>query len=324
MAISGKVGALSAKDLEAELVMLSKDKPFVDEVLKGQKVKDGRGWDKDFVATVMQQHLFDDIIKQEAVDRKIAPAPMSDKIKKSALANLGGDPNDPANPASVSAQGALDGFSAAYRDQLYLTQRYIEPLVTGVEDKFAKPYFDKNPGEFATACVTHLLVDDEAVAKKSRERIVAGETFAKVAKEVSKDTGSAANGGELPCTTLSTYVAEFSAAAAKLKIDEISQPVKSQFGFHVLKVTKREPAKWDDKTKLVVRGKFNEKAIAEIRASIAKRVKGAAIVVNPKYGVLDTTEDIPVIKPKGTPITVKSKAPASSIPAGAPAPAPAQ
>jgi foldase protein PrsA len=287
MAISGKVGALSAKDLEIELNMLANDKAFVDTVMKDQKVRDGKGFDKKFVATVLQQHLFDDIIAQEAKDRNVKPLPMSDAIKKQVLGNLGG------------SKEALDGFSAKYRDQLFLTQRLIEPLLSKVQDKYAKPYFDKHKDEFVSACVTHLLVETEDAAKAAKARIEKGETFAVVAKEVSKDTGSGEKGGELGCTTLSTYVPEFAVAAAKLPINELSDPVQSQFGFHILKVTKRDAPTWNEEAQKIARQKVDDEAVTDIRASIKKRVKGAGIVVNPKFGVLDTSEDIPVIKEKG-------------------------
>ncbi len=307
MAISGKVGALSSADLESELDMLANNEAFVGQVLQGQPVREGRGYNKDFVATVMQQHLFDDIIAQEAKARKIEPAPMGPTVTEAVLSNLGG------------SQEALDGFSTDYRDQLFLTQRYIEPLIVGVQDKLGKPYFDKNTEQFASACVTHLLVDTEAEATKARARIVAGETFAVVAKEVSKDPGSGAEGGVLPCTTLSTYVAEFAAAAAKIPVNELSQPIKTEFGFHVLKVTKRDKPVWNEETKKLARVKVNEEAIAEIRTSIKKRVSGANIVVNPKYGVLDTSQEIPSIAAKGSkPATLPAAPPDGAPTDGAP------
>jgi foldase protein PrsA len=287
MAITGKVGALSAKDLEVELNMLANDKAFVDDVMKGQKVRDGKGFDKEFVATVLQQHLFDDIIAQEAKDRNVKPDPMSDRVKQQVLQNLGG------------SEAALDGFSPKYRDQLFLTQRLIEPLLKKVQDKYAKPYFDKHKDEFASACITHLLVETQEAAAAAKARIEKGETFAVVAKEVSKDTGSGEKGGELGCTTLSTYVPEFAAAAAKLPINQLSDPVQSQFGFHILKVTKRDAPTWNEETKKVAQAKVNDEAVGDIRKSIKARVKGAGIVVNPKFGVLDTSQDIPVIKAKG-------------------------
>lgn len=287
MAISGGLGTLSVADLKAEMEMLASNEAFVTDVLGGKPVRVGRGFDEELVATVMQQHLFDDIIAKEASARSIKPMAQSDEVTQQVLANLNG------------SQAALDGFSEKYRNQLFLTQRTIQPLVLGVQDKLAKPYFDTHQGEFSEACVSHLLVETEAEATAARDRITKGESFADVAKEVSKDPGSGQNGGDLGCTPLTTYVAPFSAAAEKLPINELSTPVQTEFGFHILKVTKRTDPVWNDKTKEVARGKVNEAAIEEIRTSIGKRVKAAKIVVNPEYGVLDATDEIPSIKAKG-------------------------
>ena len=80
----------------------------------------------------------------------------------------------------------------------------------------------------------HILVPTEAEAKAALARVKAGEDFAKVADEVSKDPGS--QGGDLGWFTKDKMVPEFAAAAFKLEPGQISDPVKSEFGWHVIKV----------------------------------------------------------------------------------------
>jgi peptidyl-prolyl cis-trans isomerase C len=80
----------------------------------------------------------------------------------------------------------------------------------------------------------HILVPTEEEAKKALARVKAGEDFAKVATEVSKDPSG--NGGDLGWFTKDRMVPEFSAAAFKLKKGEVSDPVKTQFGWHIIKV----------------------------------------------------------------------------------------
>jgi peptidyl-prolyl cis-trans isomerase C len=85
----------------------------------------------------------------------------------------------------------------------------------------------------------HILVATEADAEAALKRLKAGEDFAKVAKEVSKDPGS--EGGDLGWFTKERMVPEFAEAAFKLEPGQLSAPVKSQFGWHVIKVEgKRE------------------------------------------------------------------------------------
>jgi peptidyl-prolyl cis-trans isomerase C len=80
----------------------------------------------------------------------------------------------------------------------------------------------------------HILLPDEAAAKAALARVKAGEDFAKVATELSKDP--AGQGGDLGWFTKDRMVPEFADAAFKLKPGEVSEPVKSQFGWHIIKV----------------------------------------------------------------------------------------
>ena len=79
----------------------------------------------------------------------------------------------------------------------------------------------------------HILVETEALAKTALRRVRAGEDFAKVADELSKDPGS--RGGDLGWFAKERMVPEFGEAADKMKPGEISEPVKSQFGWHVIR-----------------------------------------------------------------------------------------
>ncbi|MCB1543522.1 MAG: peptidylprolyl isomerase [Methylobacteriaceae bacterium] len=84
----------------------------------------------------------------------------------------------------------------------------------------------------------HILVPTEDEAKKALARVKGGEDFAKVATEISKDPGS--KGGDLGWFTKDRMVPEFAAAAFKLdKPGDISEPVKSQFGWHVIKLEEK-------------------------------------------------------------------------------------
>ena len=83
----------------------------------------------------------------------------------------------------------------------------------------------------------HILLPDEASAKAALARVKAGEDFAKVATELSKDPGG--EGGDLGWFTKDRMVPEFADAAFKLEPGQISEPVKSQFGWHIIKVEEK-------------------------------------------------------------------------------------
>ncbi len=82
----------------------------------------------------------------------------------------------------------------------------------------------------------HILVKTEAEAKDVLAKLKGGADFEKLAREISVDPSAKTNGGDLEYFTKGQMVAEFSEAAFKLNKGELSEPVKSQFGFHVIKV----------------------------------------------------------------------------------------
>ena len=82
---------------------------------------------------------------------------------------------------------------------------------------------------------SHILVSKQSEAMAILERIKNGEKFGKLAKELSIDSGSAKKDGNLGYFTKGMMVKPFEEAAFKLQINEISEPVKSEFGYHIIK-----------------------------------------------------------------------------------------
>jgi peptidyl-prolyl cis-trans isomerase C len=83
----------------------------------------------------------------------------------------------------------------------------------------------------------HILVETEDQAKQILADLKKGAKFEDIAKKQSKDPGSGANGGDLDFAAPGSYVPEFSQAMVKLKKGEMTQePVKTQFGFHIIKL----------------------------------------------------------------------------------------
>ena len=119
----------------------------------------------------------------------------------------------------------------------------------------------------------HILVPTEDEAKAALKRVKAGEDFAKVADEVSKDPGS--KGGDLGFFTRDKMVPEFADAAFKMTPGQISDPVKSQFGWHIIKVEEKRLVAFPayDKVKEQVRHYVMQKAQAEMVQKLHEGVK---------------------------------------------------
>jgi peptidyl-prolyl cis-trans isomerase C len=115
-----------------------------------------------------------------------------------------------------------------------------------VTEQDAKAYYEKHKAELAAISqikASHILVKTEAEAKKIEEMLKKGGNFAELAKKYSIDTGSAKNGGDLGYFSSGQMVPEFEQAAARLKPGEISEPLKTKFGYHLIKVADKRTGK---------------------------------------------------------------------------------
>jgi peptidyl-prolyl cis-trans isomerase C len=103
-------------------------------------------------------------------------------------------------------------------------------------------YYEGHPDEFSRDRLRagHILVATEGEAQQVVERLKGKEAFEGLARRLSLDKVSGAKGGDLGTIERGTMVPEFEKAAYALKVGEVSAPVKTRFGFHIIRVTRRE------------------------------------------------------------------------------------
>ncbi len=156
--------------------------------------------------------------------------------------------------------------------QEFLKQKAKE-LVTDKELKAAYDERTKSPEEEIHA--RHILVKTEEEAKDIAKKLKNGGDFEKIAKEKSEDKASGANGGDLGWFTADKMVPEFSRVAFSLKKGEISQPVKTDFGWHVIQVEDRRKSTPPtfDQMKDHLAQELDNKAIGDYVNSLMKSVK---------------------------------------------------
>jgi peptidyl-prolyl cis-trans isomerase C len=124
-----------------------------------------------------------------------------------------------------------------------------------INDAEMKKYYEKNKGDFREVRASHILVKTEDEAKEVKKKLDGGADFAALAKEKSQDPGSARQGGDLGFFTKDRMVKPFAEAAFTMKPNEISKPVKSAFGFHVIKVMEiKEPKNFQELTPAQIQG----------------------------------------------------------------------
>ena len=119
----------------------------------------------------------------------------------------------------------------------------------------------------------HILVATEDEAKKVAERLKNGEDFATVAKEVSKDAG--AEGGDLGFFTRGQMLKPFEDAAFALDVGQISAPVQTQFGWHIIKVEEKrdQPLPTFDQVKEAIMGQLVQQKAQEVVSGLRDAAK---------------------------------------------------
>lgn len=143
---------------------------------------------------------------------------------------------------ALKASGeTLPQLEVQVRAQL-LGQKIYDKVTSGitVDDKAAKAYYDKNKTSYTvkeTRDVRHILVATKAKAEQIEKQLENGGSFAVLAKKYSTDTASAKNGGSLGAITKGEMVPPFDKAAFSLKTGQISQPVHSVYGWHIIQAT---------------------------------------------------------------------------------------
>jgi peptidyl-prolyl cis-trans isomerase C len=122
----------------------------------------------------------------------------------------------------------------------------------------------------------HILVDKEEDAKALIAQLKAGAKFEDLAKKNSKDTGSAENGGDLDFAKPESYVPEFGSALTKLKKGELTEePVKSQFGWHIIRLEETREASFPafDEVKGQIKQRLEQAKLQQYQEELRAKAK---------------------------------------------------
>lgn len=252
------------------------ENPIVSEQLNALKAQYGENYAtnaeiKDqllaYKKQVLDQMIKEKLILQHAKDYNINPddAAIKEQVDKAIndmiKQNFANDKNKFVEELKKigTTEETLRNF---YKKQIVIEK--INEQVTKdvkVDDATAKKYYDENIYQFlkkpAKFHASHILVNTEEEAKKVKERLDKKEDFAKVAKEVSID-GSKEKGGDLGEMEYSSVVKPFADAVVKLNKGETSGIVKSQFGYHIIKLADKEPVEF--------------KSFAEVKEQVKKEL----------------------------------------------------
>ncbi len=166
---------------------------------------------------------------------------------------------------ALAASAKEAGFGDTVRDKLamkqatdgYLAQRLVLDIRESAADEEAsRAYYQEHIDDYKKEQVeaSHILIKDEGKAKQAKKRVDADEDFATLAKELSEDRASKVKGGSLGYFNRGRMAPEFEEAAFGAELGSVVGPIKTRFGWHIIKVTgKREEIPFEEVEKRIVR-----------------------------------------------------------------------
>jgi hypothetical protein len=267
-----------------------------------------------FVGRVLTRQIFLFLVHDEFVRKKLT-------VSADELAGV-----EEQVVSSVGGAGVFEAFPTAYRRTLVRRNAEVAKLqesLSGdeVTDADVRAFYDTNSAQFGETCVSHILfavsgpdgqVDQAATAAQAdrlrseataaRAEIAAGADFAAVAAAKSADASNKDQGGSLDCGGPGRFVPEFETAMDALQPNEVSEPVQTQFGFHLIKVTERRSQAFEEVSDQI-RQQLESSGQAAFSDFLQQALDDADISVNPRYGTFSKNAQSPGVVPPGAPTT---------------------
>ena len=298
---------LSQNSLFDELKAIRGNTDFLKAVEQGQTkvLGAGRGtFDTTFTAKVLTRAIYYQLVHAELTRRKLhVSAADLNAARQSTVQQVAVDQNDPQSGTRILAK-----FPKGYRDTLVRRTAEVtvlqKALAGTISESDALAYYGAHKAEFEQVCASHILVDSKAKADDIEARLAKGEDFAAVAKAESKDPGSGPKGGDLGCATPDTYVSEFANAVRTLPVGQLSPPVQTQFGFHVIKVTDRKVPPYEQVADQV-RQRLQQAGNDKLTTWLTDALHRVKVRTNPKFGSWAPNAAEPQVQPPAAPKAVR-------------------
>lgn len=197
------------------------------------QIKSNPQYNKDVWNQDYNGKKFIDAVKESVLDNLIMEKVLLKEAQKEKLTVTDKEINNEYNSEKTSNKNVTKDMA---KNNL-LINKLVSDWTKNVKvsDSDAEKYYNDNKSQFEVVKASHILVADEKTANEVYDKLQKGANFADLAKQYSTDTGTKDKGGDLGEFPRGTMVSEFDQAVFALKAGEISKPVKTQFGYHIIK-----------------------------------------------------------------------------------------
>jgi parvulin-like peptidyl-prolyl isomerase len=248
-----------------------------------------RQFQQGYLSQIVRRHIMRPLAEERGLEVT------DDEVKESIEAIKADFPSEKEFEDALDQQGvSSDQLPELVRDQL-TEEALREDAISEIEpnDDDLQSFYDENIDRYRQTEASHILLEDRKQAddvasmlQKAKANEI-DKLFAEQAKKLSKDPGSGEKGGELGYFASGELVPEFEEAAGKLELGEVSDPVQSEFGFHIIRVTDRRLQPFEDVRDTIAQELSGAEAEEAFQDLVVKAYKEADVRVNPRYGELD-------------------------------------
>lgn len=307
---------IAQQDVVDELEAIAANTAYLESLQGGPEAPEGGGtrvlgeedgtFDAAFTNQVLSLQISLTLVRNEVEARGLV---VDDACRDAARENFTTNLIGPGIEDVEAAEAVFNDFDEGYRTRLVERNAAVLALQAdgigqpcALEDREVA-YFEDNADDFAQVCLSHILVEtlDEAIAIEAE--LAAGAEFEAIATERSTDPGSGAQGGSLGCEAAGAlpYVEPFAAAAGELEVGELSAPVETEFGFHLIRLDSEGTPSDIDEVRDQVAGAVGRAASAAFGEFFDAALAESEVDVDPRYGTWDPAQAAVVPNVDSTP-----------------------
>lgn len=291
-AVSVNGETISAEEIESELMAIRGNDQYREVVEQGLARQglgptiagEGQGsFDTAFVARLLTLSVYYELFGQESAARGLGVTEADlEESRPQAVASVGGDQ-------------VFAAFPVSYQDQLVgrqaLTRRMQQVVAPDPTPEEIQAFYEANQADFEGVCVSHIFANPaERGPDGARARIddlarqlAEGADFRVLASEQSDDPAAAAEAGSLGCGVRGRFIPEFEEAVFTLPVGQVSPPLETGSGFHLVLVESRGPQPLEEVQAQVAQALAQERSV-DFGTFVDELTCKAEIDVNPRYG----------------------------------------